>query len=55
MLKLLKQIEELSDGTLGACKTDPVDYKLKEDLNPICSIPYPVPKVHKEMFKNEVK
>ena len=53
LLKLLQIFEELFDGTLGTWKTDPLDFKLKEDVNPICSRPYPVPKVHKEMFKNK--
>ena len=30
--------------------TDPVDFELKEDANPICSEPYTVTKVHEEMF-----
>ena len=34
---------------------DPVDLKLKEGAMPICLIPHPVPKVHKEMFKMEVE
>ena len=34
---------------------DQVDLKLKEGAKPICLIPYPVPKVHKEMFKMEVE
>ena len=30
-------------------------FELKEDTDPIFLRPYPVPKVHKEMFKNEVE
>ena len=45
--KLLHKSEEFFDGTLGTRKTDPVDFELKESEKPICSIPYPVPKVHK--------
>ena len=44
-LKLLQKFEELLDGTLGTWKTDPVDFELKEDMNPTCGQPYPVPKV----------
>ena len=40
-------------GTLGTWKTDPVDFESKEDANPICLIPYSVPKVHEEIFKKE--
>ena len=43
------------DGTLCTWKTDPVYFELKEDNNPIFSLPYPVPKVHKEIFKKEVE
>ena len=42
------------NGTLGTCKTDTVYFELKEDSKPICSLPYPLPKVQEEMLKNEV-
>ena len=35
LLKLLQKFEELFDGTLGTWKTDPVDFKLKEDAKSI--------------------
>ena len=47
LLKLLQIFEELFDGTLGTCKTYPVDFELKEDAKPICLQPYPLPKLHK--------
>ena len=47
VLKTFHEFEELFGGTLGARKTDPVYFKLKEDAKPIYLIPYPVPKVHK--------
>ena len=53
LLKLLQKFEELSDGTLYTWKIDPVDFELKYDSTLICSRPYPVPKVHKEIFKKE--
>ena len=34
---------------------DPVDFELKEDAKPICLRPYPVPKLHEEMFIKEVE
>ena len=37
LLKLLQKIEEFFDGTHGTWKTDPVDFKLKDDPKPICS------------------
>ena len=43
------------DGTLGTWKTDQLDFELKEDADPICLRPYPVLKLHKEMFKKEVE
>ena len=54
-LKLLYKLEELLDGTFGNWKTDPVDFELKEEAKPILSRPYPVQKVHEEMFKKEVE
>ena len=55
LLKLLQKPEEFFDGTLGTRKIDPVDFELKEDAKPICSRLYPVPKINKEIFKNEVE
>ena len=52
--KLLQKFEELFDEILGIWKTDPVDFELEEDAKPICSRPYPLPKVHEEMFKNRL-
>ena len=55
LLKLLQKFEELFDITLGTCKTYLVDFELKEDVKPIFSRPYPVPKAHKEMSKQEIE
>ena len=55
MLKLLQTFKELLDGTLGTWKTDPLDFELKEEVNPICLLPYSVSKVHEGMFKNDVE
>ena len=46
-LKLLHRFKELFDVTLGTWKTDPVDFKLKQDVNEIFLQPYTVRKVHK--------
>ena len=51
LLKLLQKSEGFFDGKLGTWKKYPVDFELKEDAKPICSRPYPVPKVREEMFK----
>ena len=53
--KILQKIKELLYGTLGTWKIDPVDIKSKEGVKPIWSIPYPVPKIHREIFKKEVE
>ena len=54
LLKLLQKFEELFDRTLGTWKTDQVYLDLKEDAKPVCLRPYPVPKVHEEIFKKGV-
>ena len=51
LLNLLQKFEDLFDGTLGICKTYPVDFELKEDVNPILSRTCTVPEVHEEMSK----
>ena len=53
-LKLLQKIEDFFDRTFGTWKTDPIGFELKENAKPICSRPYPVVTLHKEMFKTEV-
>ena len=53
LLKLLQKFEDVFDGILVTWKTDPVDFKLKEDTKPICSRTYPVPKAHKEMLNKK--
>ena len=55
LLKVLQKNEEFFDGTLFACKTDTVNFELKQDAEPISSRTYPLPKVHKEIFKKEVE
>ena len=50
LLKLVQKFEELFYVKLGTWKADLVYCELKEDVNPICYRPHPVPKVHKEMF-----
>ena len=55
LLQLLKKFENMFDDTLGMWNTTPVDLELKENAKSVCSRPYPVPKVHKMMFKKEVK
>ena len=47
------RIEYLFDGTLGTRDTTPVELELKDDKKPVWLWPYPVPRVHKEMFRKE--
>ena len=51
----MRNYESLFDGTLGTWKTPPVNLDLKDDATPMCSRPYPVPRVHKAMFRKEVE
>ena len=55
LLQVLKKYEDLFGGTLGTWNTTLVDLELKDNAKPVCSRPYPVPKVHETMFKKEVK
>ena len=40
---------------MGTCNTTPEDLVLKDNTKPVCSRPYPVPRVHRAMLKKEVK
>ena len=55
MLKLLHKFKYFLYVTLGNWETYSVGFKLKEGVEPIFSLPYPVPKLHKEMFKKDVE
>ena len=52
LLKLLHKFEYLFDDTLVTCKTTPMDLDLKYYAEPVFLLPYPIPRVHKTMFKN---
>ena len=47
-LNCYKHLNVFFNGTFGTWKTDSVDFELKDNSKPICSILYPVPKVHKK-------
>ena len=53
LLQLLEKFEDLFYGMLGTWNTNPVYLELTDNTKPVCSRPYPVPKVHKTMFKKE--
>ena len=40
---------------LGTCNITPVYLELKDDVKPVCSQPYPVPRVHKVVFIKEAE
>ena len=54
LLLLLREIEELFDGTLGRWKTTPVKIELKPGAMPVNARWYPVPRINKETFKREL-
>ena len=43
------------DVTLGTWNATLVYLELRDDVKPVCSQPYPVPTVHKAIFRKEVK
>ena len=51
LLNILKTFEDLFDGSLGMWNNAPVDFESKDDVNPVCSRPYPLPMVHKSIFR----
>ena len=50
LLHILEKIESLFYVTLGTRKTPLVNLDLKDDVTPMCLRPYPVPRVHEEIF-----
>ena len=55
LLEVLWKFEDLFDGTLGDWTTEPVNFKLKSGAKPYHSRAFPIPKVHSETIKKEVK
>jgi hypothetical protein len=55
LLELLTEYEPLFDGTLGAWKTTPVSFELKEGAKPYHGRAFPIPRVHKETIMKEIK
>ena len=48
LLELLTEYEPLFDGTLGAWKTTPVSFELKEGAKPYHGRAFPIPRVHRK-------
>ena len=51
LLLLLKDFEDLFDGTLGHWETEPIDIELKPEHKPSSARYYPVPRINKATFK----
>ena len=54
LLTLLRQFEDLFDGTLGEWKTKPVSFRLKPGAKPYHGRAFPVPHIHLATLKKEV-
>ena len=52
--KLLKKYECLFEVNLGTWHGNPYDNKLKPDTEPYHGNPFPVPRIHELMFKQEL-
>ena len=55
LLELLTEFEPLFDGTLGAWKTAPVAFQLKEGATPYHGRSFPIPHFHKETIMKVIK
>ena len=53
LLHHLNNFEDMFDGTLGTWNTTPVNLELKDKAKPVCSRPYPLPKLPKAMLTKE--
>ena len=51
---LLLKYKKIFSGELGEWRTDPVDLELKEGSEPHCQRHYPVPRIHREVFKKDL-
>ena len=54
LLKLLRDFEQLFDGTLGDWKTEPAHLELKENISPFHGRAYQVPRIHRDTLRKEV-
>ena len=54
LYKLLIKYQDIFDGSLGAWKTDDVNFELKDGATPCSQRYYPVPHLYKETFKKEL-
>ena len=54
LLHLLKDLENLFDGTLARWNTEPEDIEINPDATPSSSRYYPTPNINKETFRKEL-
>ena len=54
LLDLLKEFDDLFDGTLGQWNTEPVKIELKPNAKPKSARWYPVPHINKDTFRKEL-
>ena len=55
LYKLLKKYEAMFDGTLGNYTGSKYKIELRENVTPYHARPFPIPKIHEETLKKEVK
>lgn len=55
LLRILNKHKPLFDGKLGRWKTSPVEIELKEGATPVYKRPYPIPRIHRETFQDEIR
>ena len=55
LLNLLNKFKDMFDGTLITWNTTPLEFELKDNVKPVCSRPYPVPRIQKFMFRKEAE
>ena len=55
LLELLTNYEPLFDGTLGAWKTMPVSFELKEGVKPYHGRVFPIPRALNETIMKEIR
>ena len=55
LLSMLKEHEDLFDGTLGAWRSEKYRIELKPDAQPYHAKPFPVPKAHEAQLRTEVE
>lgn len=50
-MKLLREYEDLFDGTLGTWQQEHIDIELKPGVTPYHAKPFPIPKAYEDTLK----